>query len=72
MKGAASGGTSPYSYAFYYKKSSSSSWSVSGTEYGTATSGSFTPSSAGTYNAKVTVMDTTGVTATKEFTVKVS
>ena len=65
----ASGGTTPYSYAVYYKKSTSSNWTAIGTEYGTATTYKFTPASAATYNVMVKVMDNTGETATKNFTV---
>ena len=72
MKGAASGGTSPYKYAFYYKKSTSSSWTKIGTEFGTAVSASFKPGSEGTYNAKVTVKDNNGFKKDKTFSVTVN
>ena len=55
VTGKASGGSSPYKYAFYYKRSTSDSWMTMGTAYGTATTGSFTPKSAGTFNVKVSV-----------------
>lgn len=71
IKGAASGGTSPYTYAFYYKKSSASSWTTAGTAFGTAKSASFTPQTKTTYNVKITVKDATGKTASKTYNVTV-
>lgn len=69
MTGKASGGTAPYTYAFYYKRSESSSWRTIGTEFGTATTGSIKPTAAVSYDLKVIVKDSTGKTATKTFTV---
>lgn len=68
MTGAASGGTTPYKYAYYYKRTANSTWNVVGTEYGTATSASFTPSAAGTFDIKINVKDNNGKVATKTFT----
>ena len=70
ITGAASGGTSPYTYAYYYKRSTNTKWNKIGTEFGTATSASFTPASAATFDVKVIVKDSTGKTAEKKFTVK--
>ena len=72
LTGSASGGSGSYKYAFQYKKSSSTSWSTIGTAYGTATTGSFTPGAAATYDVRVMVKDAAGTIATKTFTVKVS
>ena len=69
MTGKATGGTTPYKYAYYYKQSSASTWTTVGTEFGTATSATFKPTTAGTYNVKITVKDNTGATADKTFTV---
>ena len=69
MTGKASGGTSPYKYAFYYKKSADSSYTTIGTAFGTATTASFKPTAAGTYNLKITVKDNAGRTANKTYTV---
>lgn len=71
VTGKASGGTSPYKYAFYYKRTTNSSWKTIGTAYGTATTGSFTPTSAGTFDVKVSVKDNAGNIVTKSFTVTV-
>ena len=72
VTGKASGGTSPYKYAFYYKRSTSDSWMTMGTAYGTATTGSFTPKSAGTFNVKVSVKDSANKIVSKSFTVTVT
>ena len=60
ITGKASGGTAPYKYAYYYKRSVNTKWNVLGTEYGTATSASFTPGSAAIFDVKVSVKDNTG------------
>ena len=72
VTGNAGGGTSPYKYAFYYKRSTSDSWMTMGTAYGTATTGSFTPKSAGTFNVKVSVKDSANKIVSKSFTVTVT
>ncbi len=65
VKGAASGGTAPYTYEFYYKRSTASSW----TSFGSNGSGTFCPGSAGTFSIKTYVKDKTGKAAVKEITV---
>ena len=72
LTGKASGGTSPYKYAFYYKKSTDSSWTTSGTAFGTATTAAIKPEAAGTYNVKITAKDSTSATADKTFTLTVT
>ncbi len=70
MKGSASGGTSPYTYAYLYKSSSASSWTtVKG--YSSATSVSATISTAGSYQACIKVKDSAGTEVKKfiDFTV---
>ncbi len=69
ITGAASGGTSPYKYAYYYKRSTNTKWNTIGTEFGTATSASFTPTSAAVFDVKVIVKDSANATAEKTFTV---
>ena len=69
MTGAASGGTSPYTYAFYYKRSENSSWKTIGTEFGTATTAKLTPTTSTSYDLKIVVKDKTGKTAEKTFSV---
>ena len=71
ITGAASGGTSPYKYSYYFKKASASSWTTK-TANTTSTSVTVTPGSAVDYNIKVVVTDNAGKTAEKTFTVKVN
>ena len=71
IKGAAAGGKTPYQYAYYYKKFSSSSYTTINA-YGTATYVSFTPAAATTYDVKVKVKDSAGTVVSKDFTVKVT
>ena len=69
ITGGAKGGTSPYTYAFYYKQSDSSNWTTIGTAFGTATTATFTPKTSTSYDVRAIVKDSTGKTATKAFTV---
>ena len=72
MTAVATGGTAPYTYSYYYKKSTSSSYTRIGEANTTNTTASFTPSMAATYQAKVVIKDKTGTTKTKFFTVEVT
>ena len=67
LTGKASGGTSPYKYAFYYKKSTAGSWSVLGTEFGTATTATLKPGSATTYLVRIDVKDGKNAVESKSF-----
>lgn len=69
MTGAASGGTSPYTYAFYYKRSENSTWKTIGTEFSSTASAKLTPAASASYDLKVIVKDKTGKTAEKTFTI---
>ena len=64
IKGAASGSTGSYTYEFYYKRSTASTW----TKFGSAAIATFKPSSAGTFNIKVIAKDSAGASAVKNFT----
>ena len=68
ITGAASGGTSPYKYAFYFKRTSNTKWNAIGTEFDTATSANFTPTAAASYDIKVVVKDSANATKEKTFT----
>ena len=71
LNGTARGGTKPYTFAYYYKLSTASSWTtLSG--YSSNASASFTPKTKGTYNIKVKAKDAVGNTAEKTFNVTVS
>ena len=71
ITGKATGGTSPYKYAFYYKASDSSSWKTIGTAFGSATTVKLKPSSSGSYDIKITVKDNTGKTVDKTLSIMV-
>lgn len=68
ITGAGSGGTTPYQYAYYYKKSTEDSY-TKGRALSTTAKMTFKPAKAGTYNIKVYVKDAKGTTASKSFTV---
>ena len=71
ISGKASGGTTPYQYGYYYKKSTDSSYkTLKG--YSSAASVKFTPSAATAYDIKVKVKDANGTIKAKIFTVKVT
>ena len=71
VTGKATGGTSPYQYAVYYKKSSSSTWTKV-RDYDTTATVKVTPSAATNYTVRVKVKDKTDKVVNKDFTVKVS
>lgn len=61
----AEGGTAPYKYAYYYKKSTDSSWTKayvtsSGSAYTKYDSVTFKPTTAGTYDVRINVKDEYG------------
>ena len=62
LNGSASGGTPPYQYQFYYKKSSDTSW-VTLKTYSTVSSASFTPTSSTSYDVCLKVKDAAGTVA---------
>ncbi len=70
MYGVATGGTS--TYAYYYKKSTATSWTILGTEYGSAATATLTPAATGTYNIMIKVRDNSGKIVSKSFTLTVS
>ncbi len=71
ITGKATGGTSPYKYAAYYKKSSSSTWTRI-RDYGSTATMSVKPASATTYTVRVKVKDAKGTVVNKDITVKVT
>ncbi len=78
LTGKASGGTEPYKFAYYYKKSTASDWTkayitASGSAYTKNTIVTFTPETSGTYNVKINVKDNngTGTAVAKSFTLTV-
>ncbi len=70
VRASASGGTAPYTYAVYYKKASSSSWTTKQTYKSNAVA-VITPSVASAYDVCVKVKDASGLVAKQYFTVRV-
>ena len=71
LKGAATGGTTPYKYAYYYKQTSQDKWTTA-KDYSTTTSVTITPAKATTYEVCIKVKDNKGTEEKKYFTVKVT
>ncbi len=71
ISGAASGGSEGYTYAYYYKESSDSSYTTIKT-YSTTTSINLTFRYSGTYKILVRVKDSNGAVASKTFNVSVT
>ncbi len=72
LKGAATGGTSPYTYAVYYKQASQTSWTTVQGTYASTITKTVTPKAATTYTIRVKAKDKNGTIANKDFTVKVT
>ena len=68
--GSATGGTSPYSYVFYYKKSTETYYKTLKALDETDTA-DFIPEKTGTYNIRTKVKDKTGTMSVKDLTVRV-
>ena len=64
------GGTAPYYYAYYYKRSTNTAWKTLGTEFGTNSSVAFAPTAEAYFDIKVIVKDADGNTAEKLFSVQ--
>ena len=71
LKGAATGGTSSYTYGVYYKQTSQTSWTAVQSTYASTITKTVTPKAATTYTVRVKVKDAKGTIANKDFTVKV-
>jgi len=69
VSASANGGTAPYTYAYYYKRSTNTAWKTLGTEWGTNSSVAFAPTAEADYDIKVVVKDSAGYKAEKLFTV---
>lgn len=67
----ATGGTAPYRYAAWYKKSSATKWTTA-QNYSSNTSITITPKYTATYNVSVKVKDANGTIKKKAFTVSVT
>ena len=72
FNGSATGGTSPYTYSFYYRAVGSDSWTAKAEDSSTATATqSITVVSDTDYEFKLVVKDANGITLTKIFTVTI-
>ena len=69
INGAAFGGLAPYKYAFYFKRASNTKWNTIGTEFGSKSTATLTPTVNEDYNIKVTVKDSRGMTWTNNYTI---
>ena len=69
IKGEAFGGLAPYKYAYYFKRASNSKWNTIGTEFGSKTTATLTPTVSEDYNVRVAVKDSRGVTLTNTYTI---
>jgi len=70
VNAAAFGGSGDYSYAVYYKKAASNTWTTV-KSYGKTATASVKPAAVGSYDVCVKVKDTNGTVAKQYFTVKV-
>ena len=68
MIGKAVGGTSPYTYSFYFKRSTNTNWKLLGDAFTSTASARFRPTATGSYDIRIIVKDSTGATETKYFT----
>lgn len=75
LTGKASGGIAPYTYAYYYKKTTSDSWTAfnrkNGSAYSTKTTAGFNPSDFGKYDLRVNVKDSIGTVVQRNFEVNI-
>lgn len=71
LNGSAEGGTGIYTYSYYYKRSTSETWKLIGTENTTSATASFKPTSAGSFDVMITAEDCDGTSIDKTFTVEV-
>ena len=71
LTGKATGGSGAYTYAYYYKKSTSSTWQLL-KDFSTSNKATCKPASAATYSVKVVAKDSTNHKSAKIFTLKVT
>ena len=68
MIGKAVGGSAPYTYSFYFKRSTNTNWKLLGDKFQTTASARFRPTATGTYDIRIDVKDSTGTIVKKFFT----
>ena len=67
LRGSASGGTAPYTYAYFYKSVTRNKWIRVTNGFVTDTAVSIRPSAEGEYDARIDVKDASGTSVKKEF-----
>ena len=67
MIGKAVGGKSPYTYSFYFKRSTNTNWKLLGEKYQTTATARFKPLAKGSYDIRIDVKDSSGTIAKKVF-----
>ena len=72
ITGAATRGTAPYKYAYYYKKAAAKNWKAIGEEFTDAKTASVKLRNEGDYIIKVCVKDSTGAMVSKNFDVTIT
>ena len=68
MIGKAVGGSAPYTYSFYFKRSTNTNWKLLGEKFQTTASARFKPTATGTYDVRIDVKDSSGTVVKKFFT----
>ena len=71
MIGKAVGGAGKYRYSFYFKRSTNETFKLLGTKYTANASARFKPTTKGTYDIRIDVMDKSGKVERKIFTATV-
>ena len=72
MVGKAVGGKGePYTYSFYFKRSTNTNWKLLGDKFTSTASARFKPTASGTYDIRIDVKDANGTIAKKIFTATV-
>ena len=72
MTGSAKGGTSPYTYAFYYKKASAINWITIGTPFTSTSTASVKLKNLGDFIFKVVIKDSEGGMTSKNLDVEIT
>ena len=71
MIGKAVGGKSPYTYSFYFKRTTNTNWKLLGDKFTTTASARFKPTAKGSYDIRIDVTDSEGTIKKKLFTATV-
>ena len=69
--GKAVGGSAPYTYSFYFRRSTNTNWKLLGEKFTDKASARFKPTAKGTYDVRIDVKDSDGSIVKKYFTATV-